>query len=86
MRADTSISEVEYLGVLNLCRMLAQAVHDNDVLKSIPTAIEAAERSDSLAPFVDPTLWMQGHAPLRRDIALMRAVLDFQSAVERAGK
>lgn len=82
--ADTNISEAEYLGVLNLCRMLAQLVTDNEVLESIPAAIRAAEHSDAVTPYVDPTLWLRGHEPLRRDVAIMRAVADFQDAVAKA--
>jgi hypothetical protein len=74
----------EYAAVVNHCRLLAQLVHQNAVLERVQVAIDKAEYSDVVTPFLDPTLWTRGHQPLRRDIALMRAAQDFQAAVQKA--
>ena len=42
--------------------------------------IEAAEKADTIAPIVDPTLWMKGHAHLDAIKALAHAARWFQTA------
>lgn len=89
IRAEVSgeaMGEAEYRAVLDQARLLCQIVANSELIDGLGRAIQLAERSDAIGPFVDPTLWMQGGGALRRDIAWMRAVLAFRDAVRKAGR
>jgi len=69
----------EYLKVQGQILALARSVRDIP----LDEFIEAGEHADTVGPFLDPTLWREGHGNLQKIMDLARALRKFQSEVER---
>ena len=48
--------------------------------------IQAAEKADTVGPFVDPTLWREGHANLEWILKVARVLREFQAKVQMWSK
>lgn len=82
--ASEQIGPAEYRAVMDHVLLFARLIENSELIDRIPAVIDAAQRADTLGPIVDPTLWMDGHGNLRRQVEILRAVLAFRDAVRKA--
>lgn len=77
------MTEAEYRSILGQMRVFVTmaASIDSDRLQM---ARRTAENADTLAPFFDPTAWMQKGHLLRQEIAAMGALLEFKRKISEA--
>jgi hypothetical protein len=78
-----TLTEFEYKIVLDSAMVIAQLASTNSILSDLPRAIRTAEYSDTVAPFIDPTLWMKGHGNLHKQIEIMRLLQTFRMGVQK---
>ncbi len=59
-----------------------------ELLKHHPLAdlVRAGERSQSIGPLVDPTLWIKKHRALAQDLVVLKAARDFVATLDAALK
>ena len=62
-----------------------QIVLLSNLVKAMPLKefIEAADRADTIGPFVDPTLWRDAQKNLAVIMELARGLMTFQEKVQR---
>lgn len=71
----------EYLDVQNIVVMLAGMIVQDHL--DLAAFVARAERSDAIAPLLDPTLWIKGHSRLDAIKDLARAALAFRGAAKK---
>lgn len=80
MSTDLKIGAAEFLVLRNRIGLIAALVRETDG-DALDAFIRQCETADVMGPYLDPTLWMRGHADLvlLRDHA--RAFAAFHKAV-----
>ena len=76
---DAKISKAEYEAELHKAWLIAHMVDS----MSLKTMLHAMPRSEGLAPFLDPTLWMQNREKFLHDKRMIEALSAFQMAMDR---
>lgn len=69
--------DVTLLHLINVAR-LARLGPSDEALQSY---IDAASRSDTIAPIIDPTLWMRGHKKNDCFLKIARALQTFRASL-----
>lgn len=81
------LSEEEYLETSEQVRLIAHLLYALD-RERLNATIRMAEHSETVTPYLDPTLWMRKGEALRQEIAVMRALSEAKAkihAVAEAG-
>lgn len=75
VRAELELTLLQLINVTRLVRFIGPG---DEELKRY---IEAASRSDTIAPILDPTLWMRGHRKNDCFLKIARALATFRASL-----
>lgn len=78
------LDQADFVRVRNQLELIGRLVLDNVQPDELEAFIRQCETSDTIAPFVDPTLWMRGHGALRVMVDHARALAAFRAALAPA--